>query len=121
MQDASPSPRLVSDRHGPATVVHLTVPNLVHAADMADVAAALDGLLAEGHGVRLVLDCRAVTAMGGFLLAKLMALHRTLRAAGGALLLCGIEPELADLFLSHRLHTLLRVCASEEEAIACAG
>ena len=117
MQDAASSSCFRLEQRGSATVVHFTAARLVEEAIVADAAARLDEVLARAGPRSLVLDCAAVTAMASFFLAKLMALHRTLRAAGGTLALCGLTPQLVALLQCTRLDTLLRICASEAEAL----
>jgi len=69
-------------------------------------------------GVRqMVLNFAGVERMASLMLGKIMALHRKLKAVGGRLVLCGVDPEIYWVFETLRLPKLLCFCKDEQEAL----
>ena len=62
------------------------------------VAEELAGLVKGRRGTRLLLNFANVRTMSSGLLAELVKLQRALRAAGGALRLCCLPPEVRPIF-----------------------
>lgn len=74
--------------------------------------------LAEGsRGQRVVLNLDSVEKVSTMMLSKLVALHTKMRAAGGRLVLCGVDRELRNVLKAFRLHQLFLICAEEQEAL----
>jgi anti-anti-sigma factor len=74
--------------------------------------------LADGESrPLLLLDFAGVERLDSAALGKLIGLHRRVKAAGGRLALCGLNPELAETFANLKLHRVLNVYAGEAEAL----
>jgi anti-sigma B factor antagonist len=75
--------------------------------------------LAERAGSgSFVVNLAPVECMASGMLGKLITVHKTMRAAGGRLVLCHVRPYLYDkIFEVHRLASLFAVYESEEEAL----
>lgn len=82
------------------------------------VAAMAEILPAVAPGVRLVLDLATVVRVHSALLARLVDLHRRVAAAGGRLALCGLRPEVRDLFAVTQTDQLLAIYADCDAAVA---
>jgi anti-sigma B factor antagonist len=69
-------------------------------------------------GVRqMVLNFHGVERMASLMLGKIMSLHRKLKAVGGRLVLCGVDPQIYWVFETLRLPKLLAFCKDEQEAL----
>lgn len=71
----------------------------------------LDMLAHQAGGGTLRLDFHRVEHLTSMVLGKLVALHKRMQGAGGALKVVNVKPELYDLFSITRLDTFLDVRA----------
>jgi anti-anti-sigma factor len=67
---------------------------------------------------KLVLNLTNVTALGASALGVFIRLRQRLRAAGGALCLCGLRPAGREIFATTRLDTLFPLYPGEADALA---
>jgi anti-sigma B factor antagonist len=102
---------------GAVTVVRVTVRRLLDQAEVDRVRQALLRL-ADDPGRQLLLDFRAVEALTSTILAALLALRSRLLKAGGRLALCGLRPEIREVFVIASLEGLLNVCPTEQDGLA---
>lgn len=72
-------------------------------------------------GARLLIDFSGVTRVASSMLAKVVELDRRLKAAGGRLVLCGLDPDVYDLFEVTRLNRIISIFPSETEALRQLG
>jgi anti-sigma B factor antagonist len=103
---------------GIVTVARFTLPEVMHA-DVIDSVG--DRLLAlvEDEGRRLlVLDFTSVRKLSSALLGRLVGLHRKLLAVQGRMALCGIEPEVRQVFDLCQLPRLLHLYPDRRAAVA---
>jgi anti-anti-sigma factor len=80
---------LVVEGQGPVTAAHFEGRDIVLSEEAAKEAVAELSRLA---GATLVLSLAGVVGLDSAALAKLVRLHKDLRAAGGNLVLCGLSP-----------------------------
>jgi anti-anti-sigma factor len=73
--------------------------------------------LADIVGPRLVLDFGKVDRLDSTMLGQLISLHKKVKAAGGRLALCRLNPELLEVFETLRLTRLLDIYGEEQEAL----
>jgi anti-sigma B factor antagonist len=66
---------------------------------------------------RLVVDMSAVTGLGSRMIGQLAHLHKQVRAAGGRLALCQLQPDVFEVIQICNLTTLFSVYPSEDEAV----
>jgi anti-sigma B factor antagonist len=109
-----------TEPHGGATVVRLTADcgRWLDDEAVGQIADRLFGLLADEGRRRLVLDLGRVARLDSMLLGKFVALHRRALAGGGAVVFCHLSPELYEVFQTLQLTGFLRICGTEQEALA---
>jgi anti-anti-sigma regulatory factor len=74
--------------------------------------------LGEEAGYRCVLlNFAAVERLSTEMLAKVLGLHRKIKARGGKLVLCAIKPKLYEIFDTLKLPKILSIYGSEQEAL----
>jgi anti-anti-sigma factor len=66
---------------------------------------------------RFVVDLGSVNRMSSAMLGKLIAFHKKVKQVGGRLTLCSLCPDLYLKFQNTRLHTIFRICPTEQEAV----
>ena len=96
-------------------VVLVFLPGLMSGSESAG---RLDEVLAAvGDTNRLLVDLSQLRFVSSLFLGMLVALHRRLRDSGGALKLCGLTAETANVFHSTRIDALLDVCPDARTAL----
>jgi anti-anti-sigma factor len=65
----------------------------------------------------LVLDFTGVERLDSAFLAKLITLHKKIKAAGGQLALCHLSPVLSEIFKTLQLHRLLPIHSRKQDAL----
>jgi anti-anti-sigma factor len=71
-----------------------------------------------GPAPKLVLDLTDVTGMGSRMIGQLAALHKQVKAAGGRLALCQVQPEIAEVIEMCKLTTLFGMHPDEASAVS---
>jgi anti-anti-sigma factor len=74
------------------------------------------GRLAGGSQLTVLLDCSQVEFLDPDSLKVILRLHRVLKKRGGSLTLCGLPPDLAEVFRITKLAQFLSVKESVEAA-----
>ena len=120
MPPGPPEEWFTTEPHGAATVVRLAADCGRWLDDEAvnRIAERLFALLAEEGTRRLVLDLGRVGRLDSMLLGKFVTLHRRALAAGGAVVFCNLNPQLYAVFQTLQLTGFLRICGTEQEALA---
>jgi anti-anti-sigma factor len=67
---------------------------------------------------RIVLDLGAVTWIGSRMIGQIASLHKSVKAAGGRLALCNVNPEITEVIETCRLTTLFSLYPDESSAVA---
>jgi len=65
---------------------------------------------------RLLLDFTGISQLSSEAIGNLIILNRNLRNRGGIVKLCGLEPEVWNLFLNARLNRVFEIYDTEENA-----
>jgi anti-sigma B factor antagonist len=78
---------------------------------------ARDALYDLSGNAKLLLDLGNVRFLSSNALAILVSLRKKVEAAGGRLRLCGLDPDLVDLFRITNLDRLFEVFGSRQEAL----
>jgi anti-sigma B factor antagonist len=84
----------------------------------ADVERLCDSLTGAGSTPRVIVDLSDVELVGSAFTARLIALNKRMRAAGGRLVLCGLCPFVRDTFRGSRLDRVFEVADDEQAALA---
>jgi anti-anti-sigma factor len=77
----------------------------------------LYGLVDEAGRARIVVDLERVELLDSRAAGGLVVLNRKTQAAGGRLALCGLRPEIAEVFERMHLLSVFDVHESEQQAI----
>jgi anti-sigma B factor antagonist len=119
MSAAPRSRRLKVETIGDILVVHLLERRII---DEDNVRALGEELfkLAEGPHRKLVLDFKDVEYLSSAALSKLVEVHSRLCRRDGHMVLCGIRPDIFDVFRITRLDRLFTTCQTEDEALQLA-
>jgi anti-anti-sigma factor len=104
------------EQQGEIAVVRLTCPSILEEEEAQAVGEQLLRLEGEGHR-KMVVDLAAVERIGSTTIAKLVRMHLKLRDAGGRLVLCRLQPRIAEIFDVLQLRRLLYIYADERAAL----
>jgi anti-anti-sigma factor len=110
-------PWLAEEQIGDITVVKFTQAEVLEEETIQAISENLFQLVAHTDHCRLVLNLDAVEKLSTRMLGTFIALHKRLRAAGGRLVLCGVDRQLWEIFAILKLPQLFRICAEEQEAL----
>ncbi|WP_322495889.1 STAS domain-containing protein [Chloroflexus sp.] len=88
--------------------------------DAAGVAAIEHDLAAAitNHGGKVLADMTAVTFVASLALRMLLSNLRAVQPLGGDLRLCGLQPQIAEIFRKSRFDTLFKMYPDREAALA---
>jgi anti-sigma B factor antagonist len=100
-----------------ATVARLLTPSILDEPDVKRLSDQLAALCPPGEPTRLVVDLRSLSQMSSALLSKLLSLHLRLEKAGGRLALCGIAPDIWEVFEITQLADRFHVYPTAREAL----
>jgi anti-anti-sigma factor len=78
-------------------------------------------LVAENPGRRLALDMAAIDFLPSHSLGKLIVIRKAVDAAGGGLVLCGLRPDVRDVFNVTGLERLFRFAPDVGEGVRSLG
>jgi anti-sigma B factor antagonist len=104
-----------------ATVARLLVFSILQEPEMKRLVDQLNALCAGDGPTRLVLDLSRLCQMSSGLLSKLVSLHLRLEKSGGRLALCGISPDIWEVFEITQLADRFHVYETPAEALASFG
>jgi anti-sigma B factor antagonist len=99
------------------TVARFTCRVILNEPDIEAVGDRLWQLVAEGS-TKIVVNLGSLERASSSLISKLMILQQKVRAAGGRLVLCGLQPEIKEVLKVLNLLPLFTVCDSERQAMA---
>jgi anti-sigma B factor antagonist len=94
---------------GGSTIVRFEVRSILDAATVREVAEDLYALVDQHGMIDLVLDLTGVRFLSSQTLGTLVSLQRKARAAGGKIVLTGVEPNIARMFHVTRLDSMLTI------------
>jgi anti-anti-sigma factor len=98
------------------TVVKFTHRELLNDAEI-DTVGDLLTRLPEAGCTKIVIDLASVYRMTSAMVGKFVALREKVRAADGRLVLCGLQPPIAEVFRILQLLPLFTVCANQRQAV----
>jgi anti-anti-sigma factor len=102
---------------GTVTVVKFTRSELLDDETIEAIGAELFSLVDVLGCRQVVFNLAKVKRVASLMLGKLLTMHKKLKAAGGRLILCGVDPEIYKIFETLRFPQLIRVVKDEQEAL----
>jgi len=110
------------EKHGDVTVLRLAATDFVQEQEARALGSQLgDWLTKEGLGARVVLSLAKVTYLNSSALGSLLVFEVKLKRRGGELKLCGLSPQVAEVFRITKLDRLFEVYRTEAEALLAFG
>jgi anti-sigma B factor antagonist len=100
------------------TTAELTDKKILDEVNIAHIGDQLNALVAESAEPKMVLDFTTVGHMSSSALGMLITLHKRIREKNGQLRLCGIRPNIYEVFAITRLNEIFQICPTKQEAIA---
>jgi anti-sigma B factor antagonist len=99
------------------SVVEFTNNRILDENVLEDIRAAL-GQLVEGQTQpKLLLDFSQVDHMSSAALGLLINVHKAIREKNGQLRLCGIQPQIFEVFVTTKLNKVFRIANARQEAM----
>jgi anti-anti-sigma factor len=118
MQPSLRQPQLDIEPLGKTLVIRFSHRDLVDEAMIEALGARLVRAIEQLRPARLVLNLSSVHWMGSAMVSRLITFQRRLKASGGELVLCGIQPDLLNkIFRNLKLHKVFRLCEDEKRAL----
>jgi anti-sigma B factor antagonist len=108
---------LEAEQIGTVTVVKFTRSEFLDDETIEAIGAELFSLVDNLGCRQVVLNLAKVKRVASLMLGKLLTVHKKLKAAGGRLVLCGVDPEIYKIFETLRFPQLIRVVKDEQEAL----
>jgi len=102
---------------GDAVAVHFTERTIVDEEVIRTIGQQLLGLVEQCNQRKVLLNLRNVRAMSTGMIEKLVALSQRVRAVGGQLALCNVQPSVQPMFQQFRLAKTLVIRNDEQEAL----
>ena len=108
---------LEMEQVGDVTVVRITHKRLLESAQVEGVSQSLMRLAGDPGRNQMLVDFGTVESLSRTVLATLLLLRKKLTAHGGRLALCGLRPDVREVFAITGLEGALNVYVSEQEAL----
>jgi anti-sigma B factor antagonist len=100
------------------TVVEFCIPSLMDALDLEKISQSLYRLIDEEDRRQIILDFEKVQYLSSQAIGIVMTIHKKLsQLKESKLILCGVGPKLQELLKITRLDRILKVTASQKEAL----
>ena len=109
---------LHSQTNGEVMVVYLGHNRIVDQAKIDEIARTLEKLLNKCEHGKMLLNFEGVKFMGSAMLGKLITLNKHCKDAGVNLKLCGIDPQIMQVFRMTKLDKVFHIFDDEERALA---
>jgi anti-sigma B factor antagonist len=113
----APAPRLRIEIFEDATVASFVDERIVDEIVIQSVGEQLYNLVDRDGHANLLLNFSDVRFMASAVIAKLFTLHKKVKAAGGKLKFCCIEPDLRVVFKITGLERMVEIYDDEQEAL----
>jgi len=102
---------------GEFTVVEFQAVSLMNAAELERISKALGSLVDSDPAGRIVIDFTPVQYMASQAIGTIVAIHKKAAAKkGGKLVLCGVSPQILQLFKITRMDRFLKIVKDQKEA-----
>ncbi len=111
------SERLFLEPRGDVTIVSFMDKKILDEANIQEIGDELTRLVTKDHRIKLLLNFENVEYLSSAALGKLISLHKRVREHNGQLKLCGIRPEIYEVFKITKLNLLFEIYDDEELAL----
>jgi anti-anti-sigma factor len=81
-----------------------------------DVEQLVESLVQQRAATRVVVDLRLLDVVDSAFVARLLAMHKRIRASGGHLVLCGLCPVVREMFQHLRLEKAFEIRGAAEDS-----
>lgn len=109
--------RIDIEEVGDVTVVRFVDKRILDETNIQIIGNQLFGLVDEDGRDKIVLDFSNVEYLSSAALGKLITLDKKVKAARGKLRLCGIRPEIYEVFAITRLNKVFNIFDDQEKAL----
>jgi len=113
--------RLTIEHVGDIVVVGFVDRRILDEANIAIIADQLFSLVEDEQRRKLVLNFSNVEYMSSAALGKLITLHKKMTTARGKLVLCGISPQIFEVFAITKLDKIFTIKKDLDEALKVLG
>lgn len=111
------SKSLVINRQGDVMVASFMHSKLLDETNIHAIGVELLALVDQNKGLKLIIDFTTVTYLSSAVLGKLMAIHKGVSATKGILVLCGITPNILEVFKITKLDKLFTIETDMKNAL----
>ena len=108
----------ISGSAGNAALVRFTDRRIIDAANIQELGEELFSLVEKEGATTLVLNFSSVDFLSSAALNKLIMLNTKVKAAKGKMRLCGLKPEIHEVFVITKLTKVFDIKGDENEALA---
>ena len=98
-------------------MVRLVNSKILDEQNIQELGAALFSLVDGDEGRKFLLDFAAVEFLSSAALGKLITLDKKVKAKGGRLILCSVNPQIYEVFAITRLNKLFSIAEDEMAAL----
>jgi anti-sigma B factor antagonist len=109
--------RLELETIGDITVASFTDRKILDEQNIQIIGEQLVSLVDELGLKKLLLNFRNVEYLSSAALGKLITLNKKVQAAGGKLVLCGVDPKIREVFVITKLDKMFPIRDDEQEAL----
>lgn len=109
--------RIDIEEVGEATIVRFVDKRILDETNIQIIGSQLAGLVDDDGRRKIVLDFSHVEYLSSAALGKLITLDKKIKAVKGKLRLCGIRPEIHEVFKITRLDKIFTICDDQEKAL----
>jgi anti-sigma B factor antagonist len=109
--------RLEVEKMGDVTIACLSDRKILIEQHIQVIGDQLLNLVKESGEKKLLLNFRNVEYMSSAVLGMLVTLNKSVKAAGGKLVLCSIDPQIREVFEITKLDKLFVIRSDEQEAL----
>ncbi len=110
--------RLTVNEVGDVSVVRFRDQKIIDNLNIQELGRELSSLVEVDKRGKLLLNFSAVEFLSSAALGKLITLDKKVKAAGGELKLCRIQPEIYEVFAITKLNRLFEIKEDESDALA---
>jgi anti-anti-sigma factor len=104
-------------KHGDVTVVRFGEHRILDELAVKRIGDELNEIADRADCRNLVLNFASVVGLSSLMLGKLLTLQQKMVSKGGNLMICEIEPEAQEVFVTTKLNHILDISESEDDAI----
>jgi anti-anti-sigma factor len=102
-------------------VIELDLPGSLDAMEFDRLNESVLNMLDGKEASNWVLDLSAVAYLGSAMLGLIVNIRQQVKTAGGRLVLCGMSPELLEIFRNCSMERLFTIARSRSDAVKVAG